>query len=123
MGFQFQTANMILYCEKWHQTVRFYRDGLGLPVSFENDWFVEFFLNAASCLSIAAADRASIESNKGAGITLALKVADIDSVHADLNGAGLVPSPIKHHPWNARVFYLVDPEGHRIEIWQEQSAG
>ena len=20
--------------------------------------------------------------------------------------------------WNARVFYLFDPEGHRIEIWQ-----
>jgi len=31
---------------------------------------------------------------------------------------GLKPTIIKKHPWNARVFYLFDPEGDRIEIWQ-----
>ena len=41
-------ANIILYCKKWTRTVDFYKNGLALPVLFENDWFVEFTLNAAS---------------------------------------------------------------------------
>ena len=31
---------------------------------------------------------------------------------------GLEPTRIQEHPWDARVFHLFDPEGHRIEIWQ-----
>jgi catechol 2,3-dioxygenase-like lactoylglutathione lyase family enzyme len=112
------TANTILYCRRWEETVRFYRDGLGLPVVFATDWFVEFCLAADSRLSIADDARATVRSSGGAGITLSLQVEDIQAEHTDAERAGLEPTAIRAHPWRADTFYLFDPEGHRIEIWQ-----
>lgn len=114
---KFITGNTILYCRKWGHTVQFYRDYLNLPVNFETDWFVEFRVTPATRLSIANDARASIKSNNGQGITLSLEVADIDKAWEDAQLSRLKPSPVKKHPWGERVFYLFDPEGHRIEIW------
>ena len=65
-----QTANTILYCHAWTETVAFYRDQLGLPITFESDWFVEFAPTGSARLSIADERRATIKSSHGAGITL-----------------------------------------------------
>lgn len=112
------TSNTILYCRQWPATVAFYRDRLRLPVNFAADWFVEFSLNANSRLSVADERRAAIKSCGGGGITIGLEVDDIQAVHEDTRRAGLDPTAIRRHPWNARVFHLFDPEGHRIEVWQ-----
>jgi catechol 2,3-dioxygenase-like lactoylglutathione lyase family enzyme len=112
------TVNLILYCAEWEATVRFYRKGLGLPVTMENEWFVEFRLGADSRLSVADERRASIKSCGGAGITVSLQVADIRGVREAARAGGLQPTEIVDHPWGARVFYLIDPEGHRLEVWQ-----
>lgn len=117
---RFKITNTILYCENWDQTVSFYRDRLGLPVNFANEWFVEFCLTDNSRLSIADERRASIKSGGGMGITLALEPDAIETVWADLTEFNLEQTEIKVHPWGARVFYLYDPEGHRIEIWQAE---
>ncbi len=109
---------MILYCKEWEKTVRFYRDCLHLPICFATDWFVEFRLTAISRLSIADEKRASIKSGGGQGVTLALEVEDIEAVQEYTEKNGLNPTVIRKHPWDAKVFYLFDPEGHRIEIWQ-----
>lgn len=114
----FATANTILYCRRWAETVAFYRDKLGLAVTLSTDWFVEFRLNDASRLSVADDTRASIKSGAGAGITIALEVADIEVAHQWAEQRGIRPTAIKTHPWNARVFYFRDPEGHRVEVWQ-----
>lgn len=37
----FICTNMIFYCKKWDTIIRFYQDGLQLPVLFSNSWFVE----------------------------------------------------------------------------------
>ena len=118
MDKRIKTANTILYCGKFEETVEFYRDHLKLPVNFSTDWFVEFCLSAASRLSIADEKRASIKSCRGKGVTLALEVENIDKAWEDIDKAGLNPTGIRKHFWNARVFYLFDPEGHRIEIWE-----
>jgi catechol 2,3-dioxygenase-like lactoylglutathione lyase family enzyme len=112
------TTNTILYCREWDATVRFYRDGLRLPVVFATDWFVEFRLTATSRLSIADEEHASIKSCGNAGITVSLQVKDIDAAREHAQRMGLRPTEVKEHPWDARVFHLFDPEGHRIEIWQ-----
>ena len=112
------TTNMILYCREWEKTVRFYREGLRLPVTFSTDWFVEFSLTASSRLSVANEKRSSIKSVAGRGMTLSLEVEHIQAAWNDAEKNGLRPTGISQHPWNARVFYLFDPEGHRIEIWQ-----
>ncbi|MBU1055070.1 MAG: VOC family protein [Proteobacteria bacterium] len=113
------STNMILYCKEWGKTVCFYKDRLHLPINFSTDWFVEFSLTASSRLSIADEKRSSIKSCAVKGITLALEVEDIEAVREDMVKNGLEPTAISKHAWNARVFYLFDPEGHRIEIWQK----
>jgi len=118
-----KTANTIFYCKKWEETVRFYRDHLNLTVNFSTDWFVEFTLGTTSRLSIADEKHASIKSCNGKGITLSFEVEDIDNEWEFVNKAGLKPNMIKTHVWDARIFYLFDPERHRIEIWQSGNNG
>ena len=117
-GSNYLTTNIILYCEKWHKTVHFYKDHLALEVVFSSDWFIEFSLNEKSRLSIADQDKSSIKSVGQKGITITLQVRDIDNIWNDLHKKDLEPTPIRIHPWNAKVFYVFDPEGHRIEVWQ-----
>lgn len=115
---QLRRTNTILYCHEWEATAAFYRDTLGLPVSFANDWFVEFVLDQGAYLSIANAARASIAAVGGQGITLAWQVDDLLAAREQLEAAGVAVTPIKQR-WGASVCYCRDPEGHRLELWTE----
>ncbi|HSH43710.1 MAG TPA: VOC family protein [Arenicellales bacterium] len=121
-GQLFNLSNTILYCRRWAETVEFYRRVLGLPVSVEKDWFVEFQLTERSFVSIADARRASIESAAGQGVTLTLQVNDVHAVRAELEESGVDPGPVKLHPWGALGFFCRDPEGYRLEFWQPTDA-
>lgn len=114
----FNLSNTILYCGRWGETVDFYRGVLGLAVSVEKDWFVEFQLTETSFVSVADARRASIDTSAGQGLTLALQVDDVDAMHARLAEAGVEVEPVKSHPWGALSFFCRDPEGYRLEFWQ-----
>lgn len=109
-------ANTILYCHYWEETVHFYRELLGLPIAFENDWFVEFHLIGQNYLSIANAARATISAVAGQGVTLTWQVDDLEGVRDVLQARGIAVTPIRWK-WNARVLYCRDPEGHRLEFW------
>lgn len=117
-GQPFKLSNTILYCSRWPETVDFYRRVLGLPVNAEKDWFVEFRLTAHSFVSIANAERATIDSSAGQGITLTLQVEDIDEIHSRLAEAGAEIGSVKRHPWGSVGFFCRDPEGYRLEFWQ-----
>jgi catechol 2,3-dioxygenase-like lactoylglutathione lyase family enzyme len=112
----FLRSNTILYCRQWRRTVDFYSRCLGLAVSFENDWLVEFQVSDSSFVSIADAARATIGSADGLGITLSFKVADVKRTHRELTQAGVSLSAMRRI-WGVKAFYVFDPEGHRIEIW------
>ena len=113
---QIKSANIILYCKKWAETVTFYRSGLTLPVTASTDWFVEFQVTTTSRLSVADESRTSVKSAGGKGITITLQVADIKATRARLENAGLSPTVVKEI-WGAKAFYVFDPEGNRIEFW------
>jgi uncharacterized glyoxalase superfamily protein PhnB len=113
----FQRVNTILYCQRWSETVTFYRDVLKLQVNFTSDWFVEFQVNQAAFLSVADERRASIKSSAGAGITITLQVEDIEAAWQYLHNQGVKVEPLKAHAWGGQVFYFYDPEGHRLEMW------
>lgn len=112
-----KSANTILYCKNWSETVAFYQRDLGLPITFASDWFVEFQLTETARVSIADEKRATIKSSGGAGITLTFQVESADETWQDLHNKGLTLEPVRDHAWGARVFYLFDPEGHRLEFW------
>lgn len=109
-------TNTILYCHRWQETVRFYRDLLGLSVSHATDWMVELKLNDHSFLSLADARRTTIPAGRGAGVTLTWQVQTIEDHHRRITALEMAPSPIAEK-WNAHVFYFRDPDGHRIEFW------
>jgi predicted enzyme related to lactoylglutathione lyase len=111
-----KSANTILYCKKWQETVEFYRTGLKLLVLSSNEWFVEFKLNEMSRLSVANGARTSIDSSGGKGITVSLQVADIEQTRTELVEAGITSIPIKE-VWGAKAIYIHDPEGNRLEFW------
>ncbi len=111
-----RTSNIVLYCKKWKATVAFYKNTLELQVNFSNEWFVEFILNDTARLSVANEEKSSIESSGGKGITISLKVDDIETVHSCMMESGRNPTQIKNL-WESRQFYIYDPEGNRIEFW------
>lgn len=118
-----KTVNTILYCRNWQETVRFYRDRLQLPVGFSTGWFVEFILSGDCRLSVADDTRASVKTAWGKGITLSWETDRLETVWKSVREKGLAPTPIQKHAWNARVFYLFDPEGNRIEFWESSGDG
>ena len=114
-----QRTNTILYCRRWLETVHFYKNQMGLPVVFENDWFVEFRLTDTSFLSIADSARATISDVQGQGMTLTWQVTSLASIKAYLKAQGIATTPVQRK-WNALVFYCTDPEGHRLEFWTNE---
>ncbi|MBX3012302.1 MAG: VOC family protein [Caldilineaceae bacterium] len=115
--FAIQRANTILYCAHWPATVAFYRDQLGLPVTYANDWFVELLLGEGRYLSLANSARATIPPGRGAGLTLSWQVTAIATLQQQLQQVGIATTPLKVK-WGAQVLYFHDPEGHRIELWE-----
>lgn len=113
-----ERTNTILYCERWQETVAFYRDVFGLPVAFTNDWFVEFALGPGSFLSVADAARSSIAPGGGAGLTLSWQVGDVEEARTRLLAAGAAVAETGLR-WGAAVVDLFDPEGNRIELWSD----
>ena len=109
-------TNTILYCNRWKETVDFYSNGLNLTIHSSREWFVEFSLTDSTRLSIADTTRASVKSNNGKGITLSLKIDDIQAAYTDFQKKSLNPTPIRPL-WGSMVFYLYDPEGNRLEFW------
>jgi catechol 2,3-dioxygenase-like lactoylglutathione lyase family enzyme len=115
-----ERTNTVLYCERWTETVEFYRSVLGLSVAFQNDWFVEFELTTSSFVSIADSSRATVDAVQGQGITLTWQVPNLGETRRLLEANGADTTPIQRR-WGANVFYCHDPEGHRIEFWSDRS--
>lgn len=115
-GIRVERANTIIYCDRWAQTVAFYRALLGDAVVFENDWFVELAVGTGSSLSVADASRATIASSGGAGITLSWEVADVVAERDRLLAGGFEVSGVRRR-FGSPVVDVHDPEGHRVELW------
>ena len=119
-SFAITRVNTILYCRHWRECVTFY-EGMGLARNFSSDWLIEFRLNESACLSVADEARASIKSGFGLSITITLQVDDVESIWHHLCALQYTPEAIAEHAWNARRFFLFDPEGNRIEFWSPGS--
>ena len=117
MNDAFRMMNTILYCRHWQETVAFYREALGLPVTFQNEWFVELAVHEHARLSVANEQRATVKSAGGQGLTITFQVDKADDAWQRLQLKGIPLGKIKDHPWGGRSFFLHDPEGNRIEVW------
>ena len=115
-------SNTILYCKNWKATVVFYREILGFTETFTKDeWFIELKITKGCHLSLADEANCSIKSSSGQGITLSFRVAELATIHHRLAMQGVQPTPITSHSWRAPYFYVHDPEGNRIELWNDKT--
>ncbi len=113
---EIKVANTILYCRHWSECVAFYRDDLKFEVSYANEWFVEFKLNEAACLSVVDADRAWVGPSSGEGVMVSLKVDNLVDVYLEMEMLELDPTPVEE-VLGSEVFSIFDPEGVRLEFW------
>jgi catechol 2,3-dioxygenase-like lactoylglutathione lyase family enzyme len=110
------------------RSLRFYRDGLGLPTTWGTDKGVVFFQTQGVCLALyPLGDLANdvglepgVEQSKFIGITLAHNVRqreDVDRVlaHAEAAGAKIV-KPAQDTFWGGYAGYFADPDGHLWEV-------
>ena len=65
-------------------------------------------------------DNGNVDTVGAFGLILTWEVEDIIAARNLMISSGIKPSEISRHPWGAMVFYLRDPEGHRIEIGQTE---
>ena len=113
-----ERSTTVLFCRHWLPTVRFYREDLGLPVLADSDWYVEFRITGEASLSVTDATKATVDHVGGQGITLSWRVPDLAEARKRLADRSLQLSEIRT-VMSAAVFYVTDPEGHRIEIWSK----
>ncbi len=108
------------------RSVRFYRDGLGWPLSSASAGDVAFFRTGGAVLalyprSLLAADAHLSSGAPGfGGITLAHNVASreqVDAVLAEAAAAGaVILKPAQEAEWGGYTGYFADPDGHPWEV-------
>lgn len=110
---------------------RFYRDVIGLPVTWgkEGDGYAAFDMNGPTTLAmmprkdmaavVGAADTENPPGNNHR-VVISLEVDDVDAMTRTLQerGATLVVAPTDRAEWGIRVAHFHDPEGTLIEIGQ-----
>ncbi len=114
---------------------RYYRDVIGLPVTWgkEGDGYAAFAVNSETNLAIMplrdlledvalpSTDRTTGGINRA---VISLEVTDVDAMTRTLQerGAELIFAPTDRAAWGIRVAHFRDPEGTLIEIGQRLPA-
>ncbi len=110
------------------RSLRFYRDALGFPTTWNGDRGVVFFQTSGTCLALYPADKLVEDvwperrESKSAfsGITLAHNVRDKGEVDQILEQAaaagGRIEKPGQDAFWGGYSGYFSDPDGHLWEV-------
>ena len=110
------------------RSLRFYRDGLGLPTTWQVDKGVIFFQTSGTCLALYPYEKLAedvgpgflVSRSKFPGITLAHNVRTRDEVDALLRRAeqagAKIEKPAADTFWGGYSGYFSDPDGYLWEI-------
>lgn len=113
-----QLNHVALHVADLEASVRFYREVLGLEpmprpaFSFPGAWFR---LGVDQELHLIAGRDETVHSHNR-GNHWALMVDDMDAWEADFQRRGIAYLPRRRRPDGALQIYLVDPDGHYIEL-------
>lgn len=110
------------------KSVDFYQTALGLQIAdrFVFDGFTLVYLsspeNGVEIELTVNHDRVEPYSHGDGYGHVAIVVDDLDAEHARMDGSGIAPQPIKEFFRDgallARFFFIVDPDGYKIEVLQ-----
>lgn len=110
------------------RSLKFYRDGLGLPTTWTGDKGVVFFQTSGTCLAIYPLDKLAedigpdfaVALSKFSGITIAHNVREkheVDELLAEAERAGAkIEKPAADAFWGGYSGYFSDLDGHLWEI-------
>jgi len=111
------------------RSVRFYRDGLGLPTSWKAGQGVVFFKTTGTCLALYPLDKLAEDVGEAwrgqgrsqfPGITLAHNVREKDEVEQVLQQAAAagakIEKPAQATFWGGYAGYFSDPDGYLWEV-------
>src|SRR5271170_3165980 len=110
------------------RSLRFYRDGLGLPASWNAEKGIIFFQTHGVCLALYPyhelakdlSDEFNVERSKFPGITLAHNVRlkeDVDRILKQAqDGGGKIEKPGRATDWGGYSGYFSDPDGYLWEV-------
>lgn len=110
------------------RSLRFYRDGLGLPTTRKTEAGIIFFQTSGACLALypykeLAKDVSQeflVERSKFTGITLAHNVRtkeEVDRILKRAQQAGAtIEKPARDADWGGYSGYFSDPDGYLWEI-------
>jgi catechol 2,3-dioxygenase-like lactoylglutathione lyase family enzyme len=125
-----QLTHVRLLVRNYADCFRFYRDVLGLAprLGDENSFYADFPVGGAT---LALFDRGLMSDVVGTAelpdsapqqdaVTVILRVADVDALHAALTSRGIpiVNAPHDQQSWGVRCCHLRDPAGNLIELNQ-----
>jgi catechol 2,3-dioxygenase-like lactoylglutathione lyase family enzyme len=110
------------------RSLRFYRDGLGLPTTRTAEQGIIFFQTSGVCLALYPYDELAkdvsedflVERSRFTGITLAHNVRqreDVDRILQQAAAAGAkIEKPARDTSWGGYAGHFTDPDGYLWEI-------
>ncbi len=117
----------VLFVEDLPKCTTFYRDTLGLQVTFNDDNSFGFrlgdhdflLLKFSTAADMISAEAVSLHAVGGHRVLLCAGVKDIDAAYKALTAKGIsFIKPPQSQAWGRRTAYFADPEGNLWEIWQ-----
>ena len=119
-------AATVLIVQDLEKCTVFYRDTLGLPVTFSDDVSIGFRLEGQDFLLLKVSAAAqmvgeqalSLDQGAGHRVLLCAGVEDVDTTYQALMAKGLafIKPPVSQ-AWGRRTAYFADPEGNLWELW------
>jgi lactoylglutathione lyase len=122
----------VLFVQDLNKCMTFYRDIVGLPITFNDDVSYGFrlgtnqdlvVLQVSAAAEMVGEEAISLHPGVNHTVLLCVEAKDIDATHKELTAKGLnFIRPPKNQAWGRRTAYFADPEGHLWELWQEIKA-
>jgi lactoylglutathione lyase len=118
----------VLFVADLDRARTFYRDTLGLQVTFEDESSAYFELKGASLIlltipsaqDLLTAEAVATQGSPGAASQLVAFVDDVNAVHGALSAQGVefVREPVDRE-WGMRTAHFKDPDGNVWELAQQ----
>lgn len=116
----------VLFVQDLAKCLIFYRDTLGLQLTFsdanshafrlEDQDFV--LLDVAAAAQMISEEAIALHKGVAHRVLLCAGVEDVDATYKALTAKGVAfIKPPKSQPWGRRTAYFADPEGNLWELW------
>ena len=121
----------VLFVQDLKMCMVFYRDMLGLPVTFSDDVSYAFrleeqdfvLLERSAAIAMIGEEALSSHNEAGHRVLLCVGVDNVDTVYEALTAKGVVfIKPPVSQAWGRRTAYFADPEGNLWELWHSTAS-